>query len=174
MPGISGLRAIRTPAYLVLTMAMVLPLLDYANGLLPLNLGDAIWRFGAVSLVASYAVATTAQLLFIMAIAAIFGDRRVLITVAIVAAVIAVTLLGVLGLYALDALQARSRTSDATQRRLEITAALVVLKLVVLMAANTLISRFGWRESRRARPGGAARPEQLIVPRKSDSVAAQR
>jgi hypothetical protein len=174
MPGISGLRAIRTPAYMVLSMAMVLPLLDYANGLLPLNLGDAIWRFGAVSLVASYAVATTAQLLFIMAIAAIFGDRRVLIAIAIVAAVIAVTLFAVLGLYALDALQARSRTSDSTQRRLEITAVIVALKLVVLMVANALVARFAWRESRRGKGGGSSRPEQLIVPRKSGSVAGPR
>ena len=174
MPGLSGLRAIRTPAYLVLSMAMILPLLDYANGLLPLNLGDAIWRFGAVSLVASYAVATTAQLLFILAIAAIFGDRRVLITIAVFAGVLALTLLVASGLYALDALQARARTSDATQRRLEITAALVALKLIVLMVANALIARFAWRESRRSRIGGSSRPDQLIVPRKSDSVAAQR
>ena len=172
IPGVSGLRAIRTPAYLVLTMAMVLPLLDYANGLLPLNMGDAIWRFGAVSLVASYAVATTAQLFLLFVAAVIFGDRKVLITIAVISGLIAISLIGVLGMYGLDALQARSRTSDVTQRRLELTAGIVVIKLLTLMAANGVLARFASREARKTRTS-AGKTDQILVPR-ADSIAARR
>jgi hypothetical protein len=145
-------------------MALVLPLLDYANGLLPLNLGDALWRFGAVSLVASYGVATTAQLLFIAILAGVCGDRKVLITVGLVGVLLAVALVGALGTYGLDAVQARARTSASTQQRLELTAALVILKLIMLIIANGLLARSALREARRVKP--SARVDTL-VPRRA-------
>src|SRR4051812_17278220 len=104
----AAIRLIRVPAYLILSMAMILPLLDYANGLVPFQLGDAIWRFGAVSLIASYAVATTVQLFFLYVVAVLAGDRKVLYLLAGIAILAAVALLGSSGMYGLDALQARS------------------------------------------------------------------
>lgn len=153
-PTESVFRLIRTPAYLILTMAMVLPLIDYANGLFPLHLGDPVWRFGALGLIASYTLATTAQLFFLFVIATGAGDRRVLMAIAVVAFVSAIALLLATGVYFLDTIQTRARTSADTQTRLELAAAVVLLKFVCLLVADLVLARASIRA--RSRLSGAA------------------
>ncbi len=163
------LRHIRIPAYLILSMAMLLPLLDYANGLVPFRLGDPIWRFGAVSLIASYAVATTVQLFFLFVVAIFAGDRKVLYAVGVFALIAALGLLMGAGMYGLDALQARSQTSAATQSRLEVTAGIAFLKLIALFAANAVLVRFAFRAAGALRPATTTMADRVLVPRPSSS-----
>jgi hypothetical protein len=160
-------RGIRVPAYLILSMAMILPLFDYTNGLVPFHPGDAIWRFGAVSLVASYAVATTAQLFFLFVVATWFEDRKVLYAISAVALLLAVALFAGSGMYGLDALQARSRTSADTQRRLETTAAIALLKLITLFISNAVLTTAAFRGARSIRPAATIPTDRVLMPRPS-------
>jgi hypothetical protein len=165
-------RAIRTPAYLILTLAIALPFFDYVNGLFPLHLGDPLWRFGATSLIASYAVATTVQLFFLFVVAVGAGDRRVLIVVCVIGALMAVGLLAGSALYILDAIQTRARTSAGTQTRLEMTAGLVMFKLIALTISNIVLARAAMKASRQVRvPSGKS--DQVIVRRPSVPVTPQ-
>lgn len=166
----SVFRLIRTPAYVILSLALVLPFMDYINGLFPLRLGDPLWRFGATSLIASYAVATTVQLFFLFVVAAGSLDRKVLIAIAVFAGVIAVGILGGSALFVLDAIQTRARTSAGTQTRLETTAAVVMLKLVTLVIANFVLARAAMKLARQGR-SAAVKPDQLLVRRPSKSTA---
>ena len=152
-------------------MAMILPLLDYTNGLVPFRLGDAIWRFGAVSLIASYAVATTAQLFFLYVVAVLAGDRKVLYVLAGFALVAAVALLAASGMYGLDALQARSHTSAATQARLDMTAGIALLKLVSLFVANAILVRSAFRAARSIGQTVPPTIDRMLVPRPSSGTS---
>jgi hypothetical protein len=142
-------KRIRTVGYLVLFLATVFPLMDYAVGLWPFALGNATWRFGAIGLLTNYTVGATVSLFFLLTLAAAANDRRVLLAIGVVAALGALFLLGCTVLFVLDALQVRARVTPQAMRRFEYAAIQGVLKMLCLAIANAVMTRSAFKAARR-------------------------
>ena len=92
---------LRAPGYIILGIAMILPILDFIVSTIPLKPTTVVWRFGAFGLLSSAIGAPLLVLLLIYALALLAGDRKVMILVAVLAALIALTLIGGSGAFAL-------------------------------------------------------------------------
>jgi hypothetical protein len=158
----TNVKRIRTAGYVVLMMAAIFPLIDYAVGLWPFALGNATWRFGAIGLLTNYAVGATVSLFFLLVLAVASNDRKVLLVLGTVAALAAISLVAGSASFVLDALQVRGRVTPQALRHFEYAAAQAVVKMVGLAIANALMSRSAFKATRR---------EVRAVPRGKVSVA---
>ena len=139
---------IRTPGYLILIITACLPMLDFAAGLWPLQLANPSWRFGVLGLLANYSLGFVGELFLIFVLAVAASDRKVLLVLGSIAAVMAVLLFGGSGAFVLDAIQTRARVTPQTVHRFDFAAAEGVLKLILVIIANVVLSRAAFRAAR--------------------------
>ena len=146
---------LRTPGYLILGIAMILPLVDLVISLSPLRPTTLMWRFGAVGLLASAIGAPLLVLFLIYALAYFSGDRKVMILCAVLAVLIALLMIGGAGTFVLDALQMKRRIQEAAQARFVMASgqALFKMSLQGLAALVLAVSAFRTIKGAKALPG---------------------
>ena len=166
------IRRLRAPGYLILGIAMVLPLVDLVMSLSPLRPTTLMWRFGAVGLLAS-AIGAPLLVLFLVYVLAYFaGDRKVMIVCGVVAAVFALLMIAGSGTFALDALQMKRRIQAAAQSRFLLASAQAMFKMGLQGLASLVLAVSAFRTLRGAKslpgPRTEARPSSnLLVGRPS-------
>jgi hypothetical protein len=140
---------IRTAAYIILVLAAFFPFLDVLSGLLPLNLGNATWRFGAVGVFSTYVMGLSLELLLLAVLAALSNHRRVLLVLGVISLLLALALLGGTVLFLLDALQTRARVNPAMLKRFDFATGGATAKLVLYAIANLILARGEFLAARR-------------------------
>jgi hypothetical protein len=139
------IRRLRAPGYLILGIAMVLPLVDLVVSLSPLRPTTLMWRFGAVGLLAS-AIGAPLLVLFLIYVLAYFsGDRKVMVACAVLAALIALTMIGGAGTFSLDALQMKRRIQEAAQARFVMASAQALFKMGLQGLASLVLAVSAFR-----------------------------
>jgi hypothetical protein len=140
---------IRTSAYIILVLAAIFPFLDVLSGLIPLNLGNATWRFGAVGVFSTYVMGLSLELVLLAVLAALSNHRRVLLVLGVISLLLALALLGGTVLFLLDALQTRARVNPAMLKRFDFATAGATGKLVFYAIANLILARGEFLAARR-------------------------
>lgn len=138
------IRRLRAPAYLIMAVTSILPLIDLLMAISPMHLGTVMWRFGAVGLISSAVGAPLLVLVLVYALALLSGDRKVVITVGVIAAVLALLMIVGAGSFSLDALQMKSRVNPVALDKFKGASALALVKLLVMgvSAAVLAVSAF--------------------------------
>lgn len=155
----SLVRSLRVPGYVILGIAMVLPMLDLLVSVMPLRPSTVVWRFGAVGLYSSAIGTPLLILFFIYVLAHLSGDRKVRIVVGVISALIAVSLVAAAGAFILDALQMRQRIQPAAQTRFMTASVQAMLKLALQGLAALVLAVSVFRSSKAAKLAPAARTE---------------
>jgi hypothetical protein len=141
-------RNIRLPGYLILGIAMVLPLLDLLVSVMPLRPSTVVWRFGAVGLYSSAIGAPLLILFFVYVLAQLSGDKKITLFVGVIAALIALSLVAATGAFVLDALQMRQRIQPAAQTRFMTASVQAMLKIALEGLASLVLAFSAFRASR--------------------------
>jgi len=141
MPGDVLGKNIRTAGYMILVWSAIFPLFDLAGALIPASFGNATWRFGAVGLLANFAMGLSLEFFLLAVIAASAGHRRVLLALGVVSVLLAVLLLGSSALFALDALQTRGKVNAGMVRRFDYATGTAMAKLLLYALANIVLAR---------------------------------
>ena len=142
------IRRLRAPAYLIMAVTSILPLIDLLMAISPMHFGTVMWRFGAVGLISSAIGAPLLVLVLIYALALLSGDRKVVITVGIIAAIIAVLMIGGAGSFALDALQMKSRVNPVALDKFKGASALALVKLLVMGVSAIVLAVSAFRSAK--------------------------
>lgn len=142
------IRRLRAPAYLIMAVTSILPLIDLMMAISPMHPGTVMWRFGAVGLISSAIGAPLLVLVLIYALALLSGDRKVVITVGIIAAIIAVLMIGGAGSFSLDALQMKSRVNPVALDKFKGASALALVKLIVMGVSAIVLAVSAFRSSK--------------------------
>ncbi len=142
------IRRLRAPAYLIMAVTSILPLIDLMMAISPMHPGTVMWRFGAVGLISSAIGAPLLVLVLIYALALLSGDRKVVITVGIIAAVIAVLMIAGAGSFSLDALQMKSRVNPVALDKFKGASALALVKLLVMGVSAIVLAVSAFRASK--------------------------
>jgi len=152
---------IRAPGYLILTIAAVTPLFDFAANVFPVHFADPSWRFGVLGLLGGFGMVIIVQLFFLFALAAMSNDRRVLITIGVIAALAAVLMLASSVSFSLDGLQTRARVNVQLLKRFDYAIVQGFSKLVLSLIASAALSRACFKA---ARGTGAIRVKSVPAP----------
>jgi hypothetical protein len=168
-PPLKFAKAVRAPAYLILVLTALLPLIDLIIAVWPMNPGALPWRYGAVGLGAGAVGVPTLILLLIFVLALLTEDRRVVLTVAIISAVSAVLFLVFSVSLSLDALQMRRNVQPQAVQRFDLASALATLKLLLYTAAMIVLSLAAFRASRRQKASKVA-DKEMIIPGLSEAA----
>ena len=155
----SLVRHLRAPGYLILGIAMVLPLMDLLVSVMPLRPATVVWRFGAVGLLSSAIGAPLLILFFIFVLAYLSGDRKIVAVCAALAAVIALVMIAGAGTFALDALQMKRRVQEAAQSRFLLASAQAMVKLGLEGLASLVLAVSAFRTLKGAKAIAVARAE---------------
>ena len=159
------IRRLRAPAYLIMAVTSILPLVDLLMAISPMHFGTVMWRFGAVGLISSAVGAPLLVLTLVYALALLSGDRKVVITVGIIAAILALLMLVGAGSFALDALQMKGRVNPAALDKFKGASALALVKLIVMGAASIVLAASAFRSTKlmKREPVRAARPGATLI-----------
>ena len=152
-------RRLRAPGYLILGIAMVLPLLDLVVSVNPFRPSTVVWRFGAVGLLSSAVGAPLLVLFFVFVLAYFSGDRKVMILCTALAALIALLMIGGAGTFALDALQMKRRVQAAAQPRFIMASVQAMMKLALEGLAALVLAVSAFRTLKGAKAAPATRTE---------------
>ena len=159
------LRRLRAPGYLILSIALGLPLLELVLSLLPFRPDAVTWRFAAEGILSSAVAAPMLALLLIFAIGLATDDRIAVLAVALLAAILAVILIGGAGSFILDALEMRRRVNSAQLSRFTSATALATFKLVLQAIAGITLSiaAFRARQAIKLAPTGPIDPSSALI-----------
>ena len=152
-------RRLRVPGYLILGIAMVLPLLDLLVSVMPLRPSTVVWRFGAVGLLSSAIGAPLLILFFTYVLAYLSGDKKVVVMCAVLAGLIALLMIAGAGTFALDALQMKRRVQEAAQSRFLLASAQAMVKLGLQGLASLVLAVSAFRTFKGAKAASVARAE---------------
>jgi hypothetical protein len=168
-------RRLRTPVYLVLGCALLFAIVDFILAVAPLQLGNVMWRFGAVGLSANAVVTPLVIASLLYALSIVSEDRGILMAVGILAALFAFYLLIASGSFALDALQMRSRVNPAAKDKFVVASAVAGVKLVVECVISLLLAIGAFRANRASRRVVARNTRQAapIIGARGTAVPAQ-
>lgn len=158
------LRRARFPAYLVLGMAMVFPIVDLLSSLTPMHPSNVMWRFGAMGLGASAVATPLLMLLLILSLALVLGDRPAVMLVAVLASLGVVVLLVGSGSFALDALQMKGKVPDKGQAKFVMASGVALMKLGLEMLAMLAVAVASVRAILSARRESARNTRTPVMP----------
>jgi hypothetical protein len=158
-------RRLRAPAYLIMAVTSILPLIDLMMAISPMHLGTVMWRFGAVGLISSAIGAPLLVLVLVYALALLSGDRKVVITVGVIAAVVALLMILGAGSFTLDALQMKGRVNPVALDKFKGASALALVKLVVMGIASIVLALSAFRSSKlmKREPVRTTRPGATLI-----------
>lgn len=160
-----AIRRFRTPAYLIFTLAAILPTVELILAISPVKPSQVMWRFGAVGLFASAAAAPLIMLLLLYGLALFSEDRVVLYVIGVVAALGAAVLIASAGSFTLDALQMKRQVNPPAMTKFAVASVQALAKLLLQGVAAAVLSVSAFRAARAlkrevARP---ARGSTLVV-----------
>lgn len=138
------LRSLYPVGPLIILSAVLEPFLRVA----PFRLGEAPWRFGAVGFFSDSVLGVLFGLIWMMGIAAILENRRVLRVVSALSVLMAVFVALVIGAFALDALQLRGTVNPQIVRSFDGSVLKVLLTLTLSVPVALWIGIAGWRSAR--------------------------
>ena len=141
-------RRLRVPGYIILGLAMVLPLMDFVLSVMPMRLGTVAWRFGAIGLFASAVTAPLLLMFLVYALAVMVEDRKVAILIGVLSLVLALTALASSGAFALDALQMKGRVQPQAFERFRLASVQAVVKLILEGVAALVLAASVFRTVR--------------------------
>jgi len=142
------IRRLRAPAYLIMAVTSILPLIDLLMAISPVHFGTVMWRFGAVGLISSALGAPLLVLVLVYALALLSGDRKVVITVGVIAVVMALLMLVGAGSFSLDALQMKSRVNPVALDKFKGASALALVKLLVMGVSAIVLAVSAFRSAK--------------------------
>jgi hypothetical protein len=142
---------LRVPTYLVLGSALIFALVDFFLAVAPLQVGNVMWRFGAVGLGANAIVTPLVLCVLIYALAVWLGDRAMIATIGVFAALLALYLLVAVGAFSLDALQMRSRVAPAAHGKFIVASAVAIVKIVIELVLAVVLAVNAFRANRATR-----------------------
>lgn len=126
-------------------------LADLATAVLPAQLDDPRWRFGAFGLVTGQVVPLLTALLVVMAIGVWMDARGAIRSLAVLSAAVLLLLMAGAGMFALDTIQLHGEVGGRMRRTFDL--AVIKAAVVTLLGAAVLLSLTigGWRASREHR-----------------------
>jgi hypothetical protein len=148
------LRFLSWPTYLVASLLAVVPFLDWAVAVWPLQLGNMRWRVGAAGQLSGGLMTVLLGLLLLLAVAVLLEQPRVLRLVAALGALLAAGTLVLLTLFLLDVLQLRGSVRPELVRSFDVVAFQALVKQLVAVAAGVVLAVSAIRA---VRAGGGAR-----------------
>lgn len=167
------LRRLRGPGYLILGLAVAIPLIELFLSVVPWHPGVVTWRFGTMGLTAAAIGTPLTGLLFVFALALLMDDRPVAWGVAVISAVIALVLIVGAGGFVLDALQVKARVKPEALRQFTLASAQALVKLLVEGVAATFLAIAAFRSVRQGRRQHVrSAKESLVVGRSAAPSAA--
>lgn len=155
------LRQLAGPIYLVAALLVVLPLLDFVTNIIPINLGEAHWRYGMMALVGQFFLTPLLGSFIALLAAAALGHTGVLRWMGMVYLVLGGLLLIALVGFLLDVFQVRAGAPPAALHNFDIGWVRALVK--ELAVAGTVIW-LGLRARRAGRAGESARPKRSRRP----------
>ena len=135
-------------AYLIAAVLFVLPIMDIAIGLLPLQTDNIRWRVGVIAL-GTGALALPIIALFIAYITAYArGHRRMQYFLVASSALASLVLLALVVLFTLDTLQLRNEVAETGRKLYDRVSLKGIMAQVILVVTLAMMAVGGWRTSR--------------------------
>ena len=156
---------LRAPAYVLLGLMSVFPLVDFLVGAWPLRMSLVSWRLGAFGQLSATAAAPLIALLLVYSVALAWGDRRALYAVGILTAVYALILIGASCSFPLDAIEMRRRVPQAGQSRFGMAATSAEAHLVLYAIGALVLAISAIRSAMMVRPSGPLDASSSLVMR---------
>ena len=147
------LRRVAPAAYLLAVILIVFTVMDLAQTVLPIHLGDVQWRVGAVGLLSRMMITPLLGLVVAYAVALLAEHRRVLRTMAVLDGLFVLVLLVGLAFYALDALELRARLTEGS-RNYDLGISFSFVKYLFGLVILVVMTIGPWRAATGIRKGG--------------------
>ncbi len=159
-------RRVRAPAYLVMALLILSPLIELCAAAWPFDAHQAGWRLSFAGTAGASLGWPILGLFLTFLIAVLVADTSALVVVSSVSTLIGVLCFCQAALFALDALELKARVRPAMAERYDAVSAWWVIKFFAAGAILLLLAVSAWRVARilrRERKGGAERPASLVV-----------
>lgn len=143
-----SLHRFRAPAYLILVLSALFPIVDLLLTVAPWHPSVVMWRFGAVGMAANAVAGPLLILLLVYGVALLFADRRILMAIGIVSLLGAVLLTLAFGAFALDALQMKAQVRPEALRKFTFASGQAFVKLLIQAISATVLGLSAIRASR--------------------------
>ena len=134
------MRRFRIPAYFILLVGAVFPILDLSGAVFPVHPGVMQWRFGMIGLSAGVLLAPMMMMLLIFGVSIFFGDRAVSMSIGVIAAILAIACVVAMGMFALDSLQMKRTINPQSATKFLFAMGDALLKLGMVTIAMTLLA----------------------------------
>lgn len=165
------LRRVAVPAWVMVAILVVFPILDLVQGVWPVRMGDVSWRVASVGLFSRAMLTPILGLVVAYAAALLLEQRRVVRTMAVLNGLMTVVLLAVLGFYALDAVELRARLASEN-RNYDLGIGFSFLKYGFGLAMLLVLTVSEWRTAGTMRRGSRRQAESGgVVFRAGDRTA---
>jgi hypothetical protein len=142
------LRFLAWPTYLVATLLVLVPFLDWAVAVWPPQPGNMRWRVAAAGQMSGGLMTVLLGLLLLLAVAVLLEQPRVLRLVAALGALLAAGTLVGLGLFALDAVQLRGSVRPDLVRAFDAVALQALVKQLLAAVTSIVIAVCAVRAAR--------------------------
>lgn len=124
----SSYKTLARPSYLIAFLLVLVPLFDNFLSVLPLQLSDERWRFGAVGMFSSTALVPLLGLLLAIFVATSFDHRRIRRFLGWFCAILATLFILILLVFILDFFQARAFASADMKGQMDLAAIASIIK----------------------------------------------
>ena len=143
-----NLDKLRWPAYVLVAMLLLFPVLDLSLQIWPFQLASAQWRFGSVGIVSRMLITPYLGLFLMFAVALRLEHSRILKIFTALSALVILVLVVLMGMFALDALEVRALVTAEQIRRFDLTSALALVKLSLASLVAFVFALVGMRSAR--------------------------
>ena len=148
MPLTSEFRRVRTTAYVIATLVLLVPLMEIAASAWPYSPGNPQWRMSVVTAAAGASTAILLALLLIYVIGTLFGDRPAIRLVAWICALMSALCVVAAGSFVLDALQLRGQVLPDSASRYNVVSSLTLAKIFLVGSAALVVAVNAFRTGR--------------------------
>ncbi len=159
------LKRLTGPAYFILCLLFVYPLVDWATNVWPMSPSAFQWRYGSIALLSGFLLTPMIGLLLLEGLAVAAGHFRVARAGAVVAAILGVALLLACALFGLDAMQVRATVPAASMGAFQMGAGRALFKNALMGVGFLWLGWAGWRVAGDAAAAAAARRPAGVLTR---------
>lgn len=134
--------------YLLSAALVVIPIIDAMLPLLPMQLGEARWRWGVVGQLSNVLLVPMLGLLLVIALAALSDGRRVKRVVGAICGILALILAVMSVSFALDFFKVRALVPPNLQHSMTVASATALIKNIMGVITLGLLSAAGFTGSK--------------------------